>query len=145
MKRTFLIPLLVVVLGFGLSGCGREEPPKPKEVTKDQLKDQAGKLVGSAMDYFQQQKDKLLQEFDGRMQNLNKRIAELRDEAEKATPEMKAKLQATLKQLEEKQQAVKKQLEESKGAAGQAWEDLKSNLNNSFKEMDKDLEKGKNI
>ena len=119
MKKTFWILSLALLVAFGLSGCGKEEPPKPKEVTKDQLKEQAGKLMDTAKDYLQQQKDKFLQDFDGRMQGLNKKIDELQAEADKATPEMKEKLQTALKQLQEKQGVIKKQLEESKGCGRQ--------------------------
>ncbi len=145
MKKTIWILALALLVGLGLTGCGKEEPPKPKEVTTDDLKEQAGKLLGTAKDYFQQQKDKFLQDFDGRMKGLNKKIDELQAEADKATPELKAKLQDTVKQLQEKQGVIKKQLEESKSAAGKSWEDLKSGLDDTLKQMDQDLEKDKKI
>ena len=89
MPKNLWILTLAVLVTLGLSGCGKEEPPpKPKEVTTDQLKEQAGKLLDTAKDYLQQQKDKFLQDLDGRLQGLNKKIDELQAEAEKATPEM---------------------------------------------------------
>ena len=144
MKKTCIILSLALLAALTLCGCGKkEEPPKPKEVSTDQLKEQAGKLMGTAKDYLQQQKDKFLQDFDGRLQRLNKKIDELQAEADKATPEMKAKLQAAVKNLQEKQGVIKKQLEEGKGAAGKAWDDLKSSLNDTIKQVDQDLEKEK--
>jgi hypothetical protein len=145
MKKIIWLLILTFLVAVGLTGCKEEPPPKPKEVTKDQLKEQAGKLLGTAKDYFNQQKDKFLQEFDGRFQGLNKKIDELQAEAEKATPELKAKLQDTVKQLKEKQGVIKKQLEESKDAAGKTWDDLKSGLDDTLKQMDQDVEKGKQI
>jgi hypothetical protein len=145
MKKPFLILSLALLVAFALSGCGKEEPPKPKEVTKDQLKEQAGQLADTAKDYLQQQKDKFLQDFDGRIKGLNKKIDELQAEADKATPELKEKLQTGLNKLQEKQGVIKKQLEESKSAAGQAWEDLKSGLDETLKQVDQDLEKDKKM
>jgi uncharacterized phage infection (PIP) family protein YhgE len=145
MKKTFWLLPLALLVAFALSGCGKEEPPKPKEVTKDQLKEQAGQLADTAKDYLQQQKDKFLQDFDGRIKGLNKKIDELQAEADKATPELKEKLQTGLKQLQEKQGVIKKQLEESKDAAGKAWEDLKSGLDETLKQVDKDLEKDRKM
>jgi hypothetical protein len=146
MPKNFWMPVLALSLAFGLGGCGKAEPPpKPKEVTSDQLKEQAGKLLDTAKDYLEQQKAKFLQDFDGRLQGLNKKIDELQAETEKATPELKAKLQDTVKQLQEKQGVIKKQLEASKGAAGKTWEDLKSGLDDALKQMDQEVEKGKKI
>ncbi len=114
MKKTLLVLALMLAMVVCLSSCGKqEEPPKPKEVTKDQLKEQAGKLMDTAKDYLQQQKEKFLQDFNGRLQVLDKKIDELKAEADKATPEMKAKIQAVIDKLQEKQGVIKKQLTES--------------------------------
>ena len=143
MKKTMLVLALMLAMVVCLSSCGKEEPPKPKEVTKDQLKEQAGKFMNTAKDYLQQQKDKFLQDFNGRLQVLEKKIDDLKAEADKATPEMKAKIQASIDKLQEKQGVIKKQLAESKDAAGKAWDDLKTNLDDTLKQMDQDLEKEK--
>jgi TolA-binding protein len=146
MPKNLWILTLAVLVTLGLSGCGKEEPPpKPKEVTTDQLKEQAGKLLATAKDYLQQQKNKFLQDLDGRLQGLNKKIDELQAEAEKATPEMKEKLQTSLNKLKEKRGVINQQLEESKGAAGKAWEDLKSSLNETLQQLDQELEKDKKM
>ena len=145
MKKVIWLLALTFLVAVGLGGCKEEPPPKPKEVTGDQLKEQAGKLLDTAKDFLNQQKDKYLQEFDGRFQGLNKKIDDLQAEAEKATPELKAKLQDTVKQLQEKQGLLKKQLEESKDAAGKTWEDLKSGLDDALKQIDQEVEKGKKI
>jgi TolA-binding protein len=145
MKYILLIPVLLLSIALTLAGCEKkEEPPKSKEVTKDQVKEQAGKLLDTARDFLQQQKDKFLQDFDGRLQGFNKKIDELQKEMETATPEMQAKLKTALGKLKEKQEVIKKQLEESKGAAGKAWEDLKSGLDETLKQMDQELEKDRN-
>ena len=47
MKKTCIILSLALLAALTLCGCGKkEEPPKPKEVPADQLKEQAGKLTG---------------------------------------------------------------------------------------------------
>jgi len=74
---------------------------------------------------------------------MSKKIAELQEQVEKATPEVKAKLEETLKGLQEHQASLKKYLEDAKEAAGQAWMDLKAKLDDTMKKMDEDLEKGK--
>jgi hypothetical protein len=145
MRKLFCLTLVLAAV-VCLSSCGKqEEPPKPKEVTPQQLKEQAGQLMNTAKDYLQQQKEKLLQDFSGRLQALDKKIDELKAEADKATPEMKAKLETAVKQLQEKEGVVKKQLEESKSAVGKAWDDLKANLDQTLKQMNQDLEKDKKM
>jgi DNA anti-recombination protein RmuC len=146
MKKALLGLTLMLATVVCVSSCGKqEEPPKPKEVTPQQLKEQAGKLMQTTKDYLQQQKEKYLQDFNGRLQALDKKIDNLKAEADKATPEMKQKIQAVIDQLQEKQQVIKKQLAESKDAAGKAWDDLKTNLDETLKQMNQDLEKEKKM
>ena len=134
MQQRLVISLLLLILGLGLMGCGKEEPAKPKEVTKEQLQKQAGELLDTAKQFLQQQKDKFLQD-----------IEELQAKAEKAAPETKANLEAFIKNLQEKKAGIKKQLEDSKGAAGKAWEELKSGLDQKLRELDQEAEKNKDI
>ena len=63
--------------------------------------------MDTAKDYLQQQKDKFLQDFNGRMQALNKKIDDLQAEADKATPEMKAKIQTAINKLQGKTRCYK--------------------------------------
>ncbi len=145
MHHRVTIMLLVWALAFGLAGCGKEEPAKPKEVTKEQLQKQAGELLDTAKQFLQQQKDRFLQEANSRLQGLDQRIKELQEKAEQASPEVKDRLQGLISSLKEKQAALQKQLEESRGTAGQAWEELKSGLDQKLKEIDQEAEQGQKI
>ncbi len=147
MKKTLLISAALLLASLVFTGCDKkEEPPKPKEgISKDQIKEQAGKLLDMTKDFFEEQKAKYFNDLQSKMQDFNQKLDELQARAEKATPEMKSKLQNLVQQLQQKQEVAKKQLEESKGAVGQTWDDMKSKLDNTLKQMDQDLEKGKDI
>jgi hypothetical protein len=135
MKKATWILALAFMVAFNLIGC-KEEPPKPKEVTKEQVKEQAAKLVDTAKEALQQQKDKFFQDYNDRLQGLNKKIVDLKAMMATATPEMKEKIQALLNQLDEKQNAIKKLMADSKDATGEAWDKLKTSLDDTYKQMD---------
>ena len=135
MKKAIWILALAFLVAFNLVGC-KEEPPKPKEVTKEQVKEQAAKLVDTAKAALQEQKNKFFQDYNDRLQGLNKKIDELKAMMATATPEMKEKIQALLNQLDEKQNAIKKLMADSKDATGEAWDKLKASLDDTYKQMD---------
>ena len=138
MKKAAWWLVMAFLVGLGLAGC-TQEPPKPKEVTKEQLKEQAGKLVADAKEMWQQQQDRFLQDYNARLQGLHGKIDELKAKLATAPPEMKEKLAAILKQMEEQQAALAKMAAASKDATGKTWDDLKASLDEGLKEMDQKL------
>lgn len=129
MKARLILLFLLLGSGLALTACDRkEEPAKPKQVTPQELREQAGKLLELGRDFLNQQKEKYLKDLDSQLQELQKRIAAVREELSKAAPELQAKLEDTLKQLQQQEEKVRQRLEETKTATGQAWEELRQRL-----------------
>ncbi len=143
MSTIMCVLTLVAALALAPFGCGKkEEPPKPKgEVTKEQLQEQGAKALEMAKDFLNQQKNQFFKDTQEQLANLQKKIDELQTQAEKAAPDLKAKLAETVKNLRAKGEAVKKQLQDSQTATGKLWEDFKSKMQDTLQEIKQDLEK----
>ena len=74
------------------------------------------------------------------LDDLDKKVEELKQKADKATGDEKAKLEAKWKESATKRDAAKKKLEELKAAAADKWEAVKKDAEAVFNEAKKTVE-----
>ncbi len=129
-----------IVLLSGLAalylGCGRQEEPK-KTVTPGEVKQKMGEAAKTAKEYLTQQQEKYLKETQGKLDDLGKKISDLKQQAEKQTGDLKAKLDEQVAALQKQAEAAKQKLEGMKGAGAEAWEKLKSGVDEALGELEK--------
>jgi chromosome segregation ATPase len=77
--------------------------------------------------------------FKSELDKLDKKIAELKDKAEKASGDDKSKLEARWKEIVKKREAVGKKLDEVSVAAIEKWEALKKEADNAIEELKKSI------
>jgi TolA-binding protein len=131
---------LVILLITGLLalclGCGTQEEPK-KKVTAEEVKKKATEAVKTVMDYTAQEQEKYLQQARERLDTLDKRISDLRQQAANQTGELQQKLTEQVDGLEKQADAVKEKLAAMKDVSGDAWKKLKSGVDGSMTELEK--------
>jgi len=126
--------IIVVLLALSL-GCGQQEPQKP--VTSKDVKQKATEAVQTAKEYLAQQQEKYLKEAQEKLNNLDKEISDLRQQAEKQTGEVQQKLSGQADSLQKKLEAAKAKLAAMKDASGDAWKKLKSGMDSAVDELEK--------
>jgi uncharacterized protein HemX len=91
MKRWAM--LLITGLVALCLGCGGQEEPK-KTVTPGDVKQKAGEAAKTAKEYLAQQQEKYLKQAQEKLNDLDKKIVDLKQQAEKQTGDLKSKLDA---------------------------------------------------
>lgn len=85
-------------------------------------------------------KDEAVSALKVKMEELDKKAADLKERAEKATGDEKMKLEAKWKESTAKQQIMTKKLDELKAAAADKWEAVKKEADAAFDEFKKSVE-----
>jgi hypothetical protein len=85
-------------------------------------------------------KDEAINAMKMQLDELDKKAADLKNKAEKATGEEKTKLEAKWKELAPKREAAAKKLEELKTTAAEKWDAAKKETDHAFHEFRKALE-----
>ncbi len=134
MKRLgiFLITGLVALC----LGCGTQEEPK-KTVTPGDVKQEAKEAAKTTKEYLAQQQEKYLKQAQEKLNDLDKKIADLREQAEKQTGELQQKLSKEADGLKKQANALKEKLAAMKDASGDAWKKLKSGVDGALTELEK--------
>jgi hypothetical protein len=140
------IGLVIMVMLFPLLlACGsQEEPAKGKPpVTGEQVKKQAEKALETTGAYLQQQQADYEKQIGAQLDALQQKIQELRARAEKAAPELKARLQEQIDELQKQEDAAQKKLAVLRAASGKAWEDFKAGMDQAVADLLKSYEKAR--
>ena len=134
MKRLGI--LLITGLVALCLGCGTQEEPK-KTVTPGDVKQEAKEAAKTTKEYLAQQQEKYLKQAQEKLNDLDKKIADLREQAEKQTGELQQKLSKEADGLKKQTNALKEKLAAMKDASGDAWKKLKSGVDGALTELEK--------
>lgn len=134
MKRLGI--LLITGLVALCLGCGTQEEPK-KTVTPGDVKQEAKEAAKTTKEYLAQQQEKYLKQAQEKLNDLDKKIADLREQAEKQTGELQQKLSKEADGLKKQANALKEKLAAMKDASGDAWKKLKSGVDSAVTELEK--------
>ncbi|WP_439625254.1 hypothetical protein [Gemmata sp.] len=86
------------------------------------------------------ERDKATRKLEIELNNLDKKAADLKDRAARATGEEKAKLEAKWKELEPKRAEAAKKLGDLKAAAADKWDAAKNDVEHAFGEFKKAID-----
>lgn len=139
-----------------LAGCGGESekvaapdtPAPPAQaaaspVAAENLKTKAAEAVDAAKVYTGAKRDEYAKSVEGRLQEMNSKIAELKKKAESATADTQAALAEQVKDLESKRESVGKRLAELQTSSSQAWGDMRQGIDAALKELYEGYEKAR--
>ncbi len=121
MKKIAVVFIFAAV--FLCPGCKKEEPsPKQKD--------------GSAMDV---EREKFYKETQTHLDDLNRQIAELKQQSKQVSQDQKSHYREAIDDLEKKEIDLRENLEQIKTAGKEAWEDLKPRLRSALDDLTQGL------
>ncbi len=132
MKSAKLFFLFLMTSGLLLVGC--EEKSK-SEIAKEKV-EEAADAVG---DLFEKESDGLKGKIEEARENIGDKIDELKDELDGADDTAKEKIQNGIDRLEKQRDKLDASLDRMGKNIKDDWASFKSNVNNTLKEIDKDL------
>ena len=148
MKSPIQSPILRIVLAslFALAllaACdnGEKAQAPQKKVTAGDVKKETQEAMAAAKTYTSQEKDEYLGRVKAEMEDLDRRIEELRSKAEARASTMteqgKAEYQKAMDELREKKQAADTKYESLKSSSADAWDDMKAGMSASLEDLGK--------
>jgi Skp family chaperone for outer membrane proteins len=96
--------------------------------------------VGVGCESFTKSRDEAVAGMQTDLEKLDKKIAELKEKADKAAGDEKGRLEAKWKEASAKRDAVKKKLDELKTAAVDKWDAVKKEADTAVGELKKAVE-----
>lgn len=88
----------------------------------------------------EKKRDEAAAALNTKLAEFDKKVADLKDRAEKATGDEKARLEAKWKEAEAKRGELKKKYDELKAAAADKWEAVRKDADKSLDELKKAVE-----
>jgi hypothetical protein len=106
-------------------------------VTKEDVKKQAAETVEKAKAYAEQQKQDYSKQAQATLDDLSKKIDQLKEQAKIAKGEALTKIQTSLGDLKVKQDQAKQRLQELAASTGAAWEQVKTGVDKAVDDLHK--------
>jgi len=128
--------IVIGVLAFAGASFAAEKPG----VTSEDVKRDAAKTVEAAKAYAEQQKQEYSKQIQSKIDDLSKRIDELKLKGKDARGEALTRMESALSTLKAKQEEVQKQLKEVGSATSAAWSDARKGLDKAVGELQRAYE-----
>ncbi len=148
-RSTLVTGVLVLVLA-GCDPADRRRDNRPVEdekpsdtITFDSVKNQVRDALQSAKDYTYEHKDEYVQKMQGVVDELNRKLVDLKARAESASAEARTRLQPQIDELRRQADALQTQLEKVKAASPEIWNDVKTGVRDAFEDLQKAFEKAR--
>jgi hypothetical protein len=106
-------------------------------VTKEDVKKQAAETMEKAKAYAEQQKQEYSKQAQSTLDDLSKKIDQLKEQAKVAKGEALTRIQSALGDLKIKQDQAKQKLQELGSSAGPAWEQIKAGVDKAVADLQK--------
>ena len=104
-------------------------------VTKQEVKKEAAETMEKAKAYAEQQKQVYTKKVQATLDDLSKKIDQLKEQAKVAKGEALTKIQAGLANLKVKQDEAKQKLQELGSSTGPAWEQIKAGVDKAVADV----------
>jgi LPS O-antigen subunit length determinant protein (WzzB/FepE family) len=136
MSRSVWILMLAVL--FAAQGCEQKPTDQtPGKVTSEDVRRDAGQAVNTAVEYSQQTKEEFQKKLDTQLNELDAKIAKLREKGRDLKDEAKANWDRKMAELETKRDAARAKLAEVGHSSAEAWKDVQKGAQSAWDELDK--------
>jgi Skp family chaperone for outer membrane proteins len=123
---------------FASSGCEQKPADRtPGKVTSEDVRRDAGQAVKTADEYSQQTKEEFQKNLDARLNELDAKVAKLREKRSDLKDEAKANWDRKMAELETKRDAARAKLAEVGQSSAEAWKDVQQGAQSAWDELDK--------
>jgi peptidoglycan hydrolase CwlO-like protein len=136
MSKLFWILILAGLITF--SGCEQKAADRtPGKVTPEDVRRDAGQAVNTAAEYSQQTKDEFQKKFETQLNELDAKIAKLREKGGDLKDKTKVKWDQKMADLEKKREAARTKLAEVGHSSAEAWKDVQKGVASAWNDLDK--------
>ena len=123
---------------FAYSGCEQKPADRtPGKVTSEDVRRDAGQAATTAAEYSQQTKEEFQKNLDARLNELDAKIAKLREKGRDLKDEAKVNWDRKMTELETKRDAARAKLNEVGRSSAEAWKDVQKGAQSAWDELDK--------
>lgn len=127
-----LIGLLVAL------GCEQKSAERtPGKVTTEDVRRDAGQAAETATEYARQSKEEFQKKMDTQLQEMDAKIAKLREKGGDLKDQAKADWDKKMAELETKREAAHAKLAEVSQSSGEAWKDVQQGAQSAWDALDK--------
>ena len=136
MSRLFWILMLAML--FVAQGCERNPADRtPGKVTSEDVRRDAGQAVNTAVEYSQQTKEEFQEKLETQLNELDAKIAKLREKGRDLKDEAKVKWDRKMTELETKRDAARAKLDEVGRSSAEAWKDVQKGAQSAWDKLEK--------
>ena len=136
MARSVWILMLAVL--FATLGCERNPAERTHgKVTPEDVRRDAGQAVKTSAEYSQQTKEEFQEKLEAQLNDLDAKIAKLREKGRDLKDEAKVNRDRKMADLEMKREAARAKLDEVGRASAEAWKDVQKWAQSACDELDK--------
>ncbi|MGO9116285.1 MAG: hypothetical protein ACLQPD_01595 [Desulfomonilaceae bacterium] len=107
------------------------------DVTKQDVKQEAASTMEKAKAYAEQQKQEYSKQVQTTLDDLSKKIDQLKEQARNYKGEASTKIEAGMADMKTKQDHAKQKLQEIGSSTGAAWDDMKAGLDKAVTDLQK--------
>jgi len=133
----FLWMLMVAGL-LALIGCEQKPADRtPGKVTSEDVRRDAGHAINTAAEYSQQTKEEFQKNLDARLNELDAKIAKLREKGRNLKDQAKTNWDQKMAELETKRDAARAKLAEVGHSSADAWKDVQKGDQSAWDDLDK--------
>ena len=123
---------------FASSGCEQKPADRtPGKVTPEDVRRDAGQAINTAAEYSQQAKEEFQKKLETQLNDLDAKIATLREKGSDLKGEAKVKWDQKMADLKKKQEAARAELAKVGDSSAAAWKDVQKGAQSSWDELDK--------
>lgn len=144
MRRLALVSVALFAGLWLFSACTeKKEAPGggPDTVTSQDVKEETREAMETAAAYTQEQKEQFERQVQGKLDEFEDKLAELKAEAEKMNTEARAGLNQEIEELRAKREALQDDLRKLRSESGKAWSDVRSGTQSAMEELEKAFDK----
>ncbi len=130
--------MLMLAGMFAAVGCERKPADRaPGKVTPEDVRRDAGQAVDTAAEYSQQTKEEFQKKLESQLDELDAKIAKLREKGRDLKDQAKADWDRKMADLETKREAAHAKLAEVGHSSAEAWKDVRKGAQSAWDELDK--------
>ncbi len=130
---------VLLACGLVLAACGKKsESPKEKpKVTSGEVKQGLVEAIDKVKQFTSQQKDEYLKKIASRLDEYDRKLAELKAKTEKSEGKAKKVLEKKTKRLMKKTRTLRRKIENLKDVSAEALAEFKVKVESTLEDMEK--------
>jgi TolA-binding protein len=138
MKTITVIGTSLLIVCF--AAAGMSFAAEKGDAAKSEVKQGTSEGLDKSKPPADQEKQDYIKQIENTLDDVSKKINELKDKAQTATGDARSKIESTIATLKVQQEAAGKKLQELRSSTGAAWGEMKTGMGKAVDELHKAYE-----